>query len=213
MRARQEALFPELKQGWYHGPLTGSVLTGTNADLIHAIAPIYLDGRTVLDITYGRGGWWRRYTPDTLAHHDLATDGVDFRALPEADNSWNVVCYDPPYIPAGGAETTTAPDFQDRFGLRCGRSQADLAALILDGLTEASRVASEAVLLKCTDYVNGGAFTPMSYRIAAAAETIGLSLWDEIIHHSGSGPGGHNISRQMRTRREHSKLLVFGGTP
>jgi hypothetical protein len=37
------------------GPIPASVQTGTNSDLIAAIAPLYLTG-SVLNVTYGEGG-------------------------------------------------------------------------------------------------------------------------------------------------------------
>lgn len=209
MRAIEQSMFPELRSDKAVGPLVPSVIPGVNADLIAAVAPLYLAGRTVLDVTYGKGSWWRNHRPEQFVGHDLATDGVDFTALPYPDRSWDVVCYDPPYIPAGGDKTTTAGDFQDRFGLRGGRSQAELDALVFAGLAEVARVFRCYLLVKCMDYVNGGRFTPMSYRIAAEAERLGLAFHDEIIHHAGSGPGGHNIVNQLRARRCHSKLLVF----
>ena len=84
------------------GPLPLSVQTGTNADLIAKVAPLYLTG-SVLDVTYGEGKWWDRFTPDPFTFHDLhKVDGVDFTALPEADRSVDTVCFDPPYTISGG---------------------------------------------------------------------------------------------------------------
>jgi hypothetical protein len=195
------------------GPLIASVIPGDNADLIATIAPLYLAGRTVVDVTYGRGRWWTRYRPEGLVGHDLATDGIDFTALPYDDRSWDVVCYDPPYIPAGGDTTSTAGDFQANYGIRGGRSQAELDVLVFAGLAEAARVTRCYLLVKCMDYVNGGLFTAMSYRMVTEAQRLGLHMHDEIVHHAGSGPGGHNIVRQLRARRCHSKLLVFTHKP
>ena len=36
-----------------------------------------------------------------------------------------------------------------------------------------------------------------------------LVCHDLIVHHTGSGPGGHNIFTPKRARRHHSYLLVF----
>lgn len=72
-----------------------------NAELIRDIAELgYIkkDDYT-LDPTYGRGKWWDLWRPDNLVIHDLYTvDGVDFRELPEADGTFDVVAYDPPYV-------------------------------------------------------------------------------------------------------------------
>jgi hypothetical protein len=193
------------------GPLVGSVIHGSNADLITAVAPLYLTG-SVLDVTYGRGMWWRRFTPDPFAWHDIALDGVDFRALPEADRSWSTVCFDPPYVPRhgpGDAPNLRDQDFRDRFGLAESRSSQELAALHAAGMAEVARVADEWVLVKCCDYVNGRQLHlgHITFRDLAAAS--GLRPHDLIIHASGTGPGGGQIRDVKRARRAHSYLWVF----
>lgn len=209
MRAVEVSMFPELRAHKAVGPLVPSVIAGTNADLMMTVRSLYLNG-PVLDVTYGEGGWWKRHKPADFQGHDkYKLDGVDFRHLPYHDRSWHTVCYDPPYIPAGGDKTSTAGSFQDNYGLRGGRNQGQLDDLVLAGLAETARVFDRYLLVKGMDYVNGGRFTPATYRVVAAAEQLGLHLHDEIIHHSGSGPGGHNIVEEKRARRHHSKLLVF----
>jgi len=186
----------------------------------HAVAPLYLTG-SVLDVTYGEGGWWKRFKPDELAAHDLDPakgDGVDFRALPELDSSVDTVCFDPPYTPAGGLETSTTgyrrpggKDFRRRYGLNTeSTAWADLEALIAAGLTECARVARRWVLVKCMDFVDGGTFRLGHLSVIDHARRLGLGdPWDLIVHHGGSGPGGHNIFDVKRARRHHSYLLVF----
>jgi hypothetical protein len=215
-RAVELSLFPDVRPERPTGPLLGSVVAGTNAGLIAAIAPLYLHGNTVMDVTYGRGKWWDRYRPEGLICHDLTLDGVDFRHLPEDDDSVDVVCFDPPYVPCGSlpheggnGKQAHARDFRERFGLQpMARSQ--IIALFDDGLREAARVASRWVLAKCGDYVTGGRFHLGHLDMVQAARSAGLGdPWDLIVHHSGSGPGGYNIVTPLRARRAHSYLLVF----
>lgn len=194
------------------GPIPASVQNGTNADLIAKIAPLYLTG-SVLDVTYGEGNWWGRFTPDAFSFHDLFTvDGVDFRALPELDRSYDTVCFDPPYVPAGGTRTSgqtkAEKRYRDSFGLE-PRSLAELNELICAGLAEVARVAREWVLVKCCDFVTGSVFTLGHLTILDEALRLGLYPHDLIVHASGSGPGGHNIFDIKRARRHHSYLLVF----
>lgn len=137
---------------------------------------------------------------DDVCEHCIADEALA-RVLSRYD--------DPPYIPAGGKTTTTAGDFQANYGIREGRNQDQLQTLVFAGLAETARVMDSYLLVKCMDYVNGGRFTPMSYLIAQRAGALGLAMHDEIIHHAGSGPGGHNIVTPKRARRHHSKLLVF----
>ena len=113
------------------GPLPGSVVVGDNATLIAAVAPLYLTG-SVLDVTYGRGMWWRRFSPATFGKHDLALDGVDFRDLPDEDGSWDAVCFDPPYVPTRAAATASPAlkgRFRSSYGLNEPRNKAELCRI------------------------------------------------------------------------------------
>lgn len=207
-----QSLFPDLQAEKAVGPILPSVFVGTNAELMRAVAPYYLTG-SVLDVTHGEGGWWTLYRPAPFTAHDLyKLDGVDFRQLPEADDEYDTVCFDPPYVPQGGAASNAsgAANFRDRYGLleesTPWRSTFDL---IEQGLVECARVSRDLVLVKCGDFVTGGAFTLGHFHALKAAETIGLHCHDLIVHHTGSGPGGHNIFTPIRARRHHSYLLVF----
>lgn len=193
------------------GPLVGSVVSGVNADLIAAVAPLYLTG-TVLDVTYGRGMWWRRWRPETLGIHDIALDGVDFRDLPHPDSSWDTVCFDPPYVPRHGADRGIPQrdvDFRARYGLTESRSSAELEALISAGLEECARVARRWLLVKCCDYVNGRQLHLGHVRVLDLAARLGLRVHDLLILNSGSGPGGGQIVTPLRARRAHSYLVVL----
>lgn len=193
------------------GAMPLSVVHGLNADLIAGVAGLYLTG-SVLDVTYGRGMWWTRFQPHPFGHHDLAQDGVDFRALPHADGSWHSVCFDPPYLPRHGpsdAPHVRDQDFRERYGLDESRSRAELERLVAEGLAECGRVAQRWVLAKCTDYCNGGRLWPAHIGVVQAGEKAGLILHDLIVHASGTGPGGGQITTVRRSRRAHSYLLVF----
>jgi hypothetical protein len=195
------------------GPIVPSVFVGTNADLVHAVAPMYLTG-SVMDCTYGEGKWWTRYRPADLVAHDFyKLDGVSFTALPEPDGTYDAVVFDPPYIPQGGVDKSTRREasFLGRFGIDQSRSEDELWSMIGAGLADTSRVLKRSgyLLVKCMDYVNGGGLTLGHRRVLDAADDLQLHCHDLIIHHTGSGPGGHNIFTPKRARRHHSYLLVF----
>lgn len=200
------------------GPILPSVFQGTNADLIAAVAPLYLTG-SVLDVTYGEGKWWTRFQPEPFTAHDLEKlDGVDFRALPEGDATVNAVCFDPPYVTTGGTSSARlGPDFQQRYGIGIDNLNLDssdagrrtIAALIVDGLAECCRVADRFVLVKCMEYAQGGRFHDLPTTVTNAAAAQGWAVHDRIVHHTGVGPGSHNIREVKRARRHHSYLIVF----
>jgi hypothetical protein len=209
----QSSLWPDLRADKPVGPLLGSVFVGSNADLIAAVAPLYLTG-SVLDVTYGDGRWWDRYRPDPFTYHDKhKVDGIDFRRLPEPDRSVDAVCFDPPYVPAGGGPSNeTCDKFRDRFGLDWGdgyRSYAELSDLIRLGLAECARVSRRWVLVKCMEFVSSARFCDMPHQVTNWALDLDLAKYDQIVHHTGNGPGAHNIFTPLRARRHHSYLLVF----
>jgi hypothetical protein len=234
-RPVEQSLFPDIAPDRPRGPIPASVVTGTNADLIAKVAPLYLTG-SVLDVTYGEGNWWTRYKPEPFTYHDkYKVDGIDFRQLPETDSSVDTVCFDPPYVAAGGESTgNLGSGFQDAYGIghsklaamsestnRVGR----IEDLILAGLAECLRVARIWVLVKCMEFAQGRAassayakanmsmFHDVPHIVTVAALEAGWVKHDQIVHHTGSGPGGHNIFVPKRARRHHSYLLVFAKGP
>ena len=214
-RAVQASLLPDVPDRPI-GRIVGSVQTGTNSDLIAAVAHLYLTG-SVCDVTYGTGGWWRRFTPDPFTTHDLDPakgDGIDFTALPEPDNTYDAVTFDPPYVVAGGLASSTAAGFRDRFGLTVRHSPEALWNMIAAGLAECARVTKPTgfVLVKCADAVHAKDLELGHVRVLDLAQPRGLSFHDLIVHHAGGGPAGHNIRVVRRARRHHSYLLVFRKT-
>jgi hypothetical protein len=223
----QPSMFPDHAPDRPIGAILPSVITGTNADLIAAVAPLYLTG-SVCDVTYGEGGWWRKFTPDPFTAHDLyKLDGVDFRALPEPDDTYDAVCFDPPYTISGSTRSSTVDHFHDAYGIgseriktaRTTEGYSAFEAFIRDGLREAVRVSREWVLVKCMEFSQGPCvaravrFHDIPFNVTTWALELDCIKHDQIVHHTGSGPGGHNIFDVKRARRNHSYLIVFRVSP
>jgi hypothetical protein len=223
VRSVQLSAFPDLQPDKPIGPILPSVFQGTNADLMAAVAPFYLTG-SVCDLTYGEGKWWTRFQPEQFVAHDkYKLDGVDFTALPEADDTYDTVCFDPPYVTSGGITTREA--FQAAYGIGDRREvnmRSSVGYLAFEdwlgqGVSEAVRVARPGgfVLVKCMEFSQGPSVAPrfrfhdIPHVLTCAALDAGALKHDQIVHHTGSGPGGHNIFDPKRARRHHSYLLVF----
>lgn len=208
----EQSLFPEIKPDRPVGYIVPSVFVGSNAELVAAVAPMYLTG-SVMDCTHGEGKWWTLFRPDPFVAHDLhKLDGVDFTNLPEPAETYDAVCFDPPYIPNGGFESSTRQDFRDAFGITTATGgEARLWAMIGAGMVECSRVLKPGgfLLVKCMDFVYADGLTLGHRRVLDMATACNLVCHDLIVHHTGSGPGGHNIFTPKRARRHHSYLLVF----
>jgi hypothetical protein len=190
----------------------------SNAYLIADCARLgYLDADWhVLDATYGKGRWWDQWRPAQLTTNDIDAGDepdvvADFRALPFADDTFDAVAYDPPYITSGGDKSTICA-FKARYGLdtvpRYGR---ELRELINAGLSEAARVVKPRgfVLMKCKNYVEAAIFEAgvfMAWDHGTKGD--GLELVDAMVHLSGTGPQQRGRP-QRHSRSNYSTLLVF----
>lgn len=188
------------------------VASRENGPLIATAAQLWIGpDDLVVDVTYGRGNFWTKIRPARLVAHDLAVDGVDFRHLPEPDQSVDVVVFDPPYIAQGGRDTSTTPDFLERYGLvNVPKTVPELNQLIADGITEAYRVLRPKgrLMVKCMDYVNGGRFILGRHHVVTTALSLGMEQVDEFVHYSGLGPQPPRET-QEHSRRAHTFLCVF----
>lgn len=207
-------------------PILAAQAWRTNAELVAAAAKLFFPPNpSVMDATYGDGLWWTVCRPKNLVAHDLFKgDGVDVRCLPEADNHYTVVAFDPPYVSIGGRGTSTLDDFNEAYGtLTAPTSPADLQhGLIEPGMKECARVLQPGglLLVKCMPYVSSGHTYPGNhYTFNFATEVIGLQYVDEFVHvgHARAQPlrtytdgaGRVRRSKQHHPRHNASTLFVF----
>lgn len=205
------------------GPADGPVLAAerwpSNADLIVDCVRLgYLRPHwLVLDPTFGRGVWWKRWQPAQLITHHRPSDGSDFRNLPYPDGHFDAACYDPPYVARGGRRAGTFTDMNERFGLvDAPGTPAALQELINAGLDEMIRVVRPGgnILVKCQDYVSSGRLWLGTHWTLSHALTQGLEVLDRFEHvgRARTQPprtrrDGHP-SRQQHARRNLSTLFV-----
>lgn len=202
----------------------------TNAEMVADAARMGFLQRDwlVLDPTFGRGTWWKRWRPDQMVIHDLVLDGVDFRQLPHEDETFDAVAFDPPYVCKGGRRTSGITEFDDRYGLtNVPLTPAGLQAMNDAGLAECYRVLRPArkgergiALAKCMDYVSGGKLWLGVQRTLTAAQDAGFRVLDIWQHIGDPGPQpterlrkDGTPSRQQHARRNCSTLLVLQKPP
>lgn len=185
-----------------------AIITGTNADLIQAVAQLgYVSSDDVVfDATYGRGVWWRLFKPSVLYA------GVsDFRHLPAADNTYDVVAFDPPYRLNG---TPDRGDEDLRYGIEVPTRWQDRMSLMADGLAECIRVTKVGgrVLMKCQDQVCSGKVRWQTDVSTLQARGWGCEKLDmlHLVRPMRPQPPGRD---QVHARRNYSTLLVFRKLP
>ena len=202
-------------EGGAHAPSTTAPVLAfaarDNATLMSDCARLgYLDG-SVLDLTVGpEAGFWRRWRPPGLVTNDIDPDVAadhhhDARALPFGDRSFDTVVFDPPYKlnGTGGSHESDA-----RYGVATGYVPArERIALLLDGTTEALRLARRFVLVKCQDQISSSKYHPQTFLVWERAMSLGAELVD-MLHVPGlrEQPAG---TSQRHSRRNYSTLLVL----
>lgn len=182
-----------------------------NAELIADVARLgYLDG-VVLDPTYGKGNWWTVFRPPLLTTGDIQT-GQDFTNMEWADEQFDAVAFDPPYVSVGGRSTTGIPGLHAAYGLtNAPTSPGGVQSLIEDGMKECVRVLRPGgyLLVKCQDYVSSGKLWEGTfYTQEYAKRHLGLETCERFEHHGPVRPQPPG-RRQVHARRNLSTLFVF----
>lgn len=195
-------------------PVLAVDLWHTNGHLIADIARLgYLQRELpTLDPTYGRGVFWRIWKPDTLVVHDLKLDGVDFRRLPEDNESFPQVVFDPPYK-LNGTPVLGAQD--ERYGTDAPyESIYEDAHLMHQGFLQCVRVLAPrgTLLVKCQDQVVSGKmawqtdwYTSWAHDLRHHVKLRKVDRFDMLGGGRAQPPG----RRQVHARERPSTMLVF----
>lgn len=190
----------------------------SNADLILDVKALgYFDHAGInMDVTYGRGKWWNKFTPTPLIKHDKhngpAKDGVDFRKLPETDASVTLVAFDPPYVSRGGRDTSpTMTDFNNRYGIDTApATPAMMMKEIREGMTEINRVLEPGgtVLQKGCDYISSGRLVLAIHDAMCHGLSLGWTVSEQLTH-VGTVRAQPSGRRVVHARHNCSTLLVW----
>jgi len=213
----------------------------TNAHLIADVAQLgYLKTDIpTLDTTYGRGSWWKKWSPTTLIAN--GTDPkynpditADFRSMPFPDESFSQITYDPPYVVKGGRRTSTMEDHQERYGMvNAPTNPVEGQRLVNDGLAESARLLARGgvLLVKAQDYVSSGRVHWGVDETTIFARSLGLRKVDQFLFlNNGSAQDKERTKRcascsgegcllcgglgktpvvQQHARRNVSVLMIF----
>jgi hypothetical protein len=214
-------------------PVLAAAAWPSNAEMIEDVVRLgYIRPHDQLvDLTWGRGVWWKNYHHDPERFWMIANDPKvvpppeaghvfrhhDFHAAPFDGGFADVVAYDPPYVSKGGRSTSTIPDFNDRYGLsEAESSPRSLHEYNLGGLREAVRISRPGgiILVKCMDYISSGDLQMATIWMHDDARAMKLKVVDRLIHVGDAGPQPKTnldgtTRRQVHARSNHSTLWVF----
>jgi hypothetical protein len=193
---------------------------GRNADMIAHVARLYIpDGATVIDTTWGHGGFWHR--TDTgrfrLIGSDLldapgAAVRADFRQLPLRARSADVVVFDPPYVPVTSSmKRAIHATYRNEQAAGLGQLYRDVVELYRLGMNEAWRVLRPggSCWVKCQDMVNGKQQHWSVVQMHDLGVRLGYKPQDMFVLVNPQPPGARYAERQYHARRNHSYLWIF----
>lgn len=182
-----------------------------NAEAIHDAAELgYING-LVLDMTYGKGRFWKLYRPDNASFYTNDLDrsttahyNDDFTHLMWPNDKFDTVVFDPPYKlnGTGGSHPSDA-------GYGVANKGKDRLGLIYLGLVEAIRVCAPNghILVKCQDQVVSGQKVWTTFAIHRVCRANDLRLVDQLhVRSYRPQPAGR---RQVHARQDYSTLMVF----
>lgn len=191
---------------------TNAVFRDTNSKAVIAriLAVDFPDIKSVADLTWGKGAFWRDDNRDRVIGLDkLPRYGcqiaADARHVPLADGAVDVAIFDPPH--QHGISKTTTLRHQADFDRMA--NQKDIHQLLLDAAPELQRIARVGAIVKLTDMVEAGRFMPTHAMFAAAvAPSLGWPC-DMAILDSGVVRPMKPNQRVLHLRQAHSFFLIY----
>ncbi len=185
---------------------------GRNAALFEEIARLYIPGRRVLDMTWGRGNFWNPCSLDRfdVVGMDLVTPRdvqADLRHLPFKDESFDAVVLDPPYAKRVG--TSIKASIAAPYGLahpQAPTGNAEVTFVYRQGATEALRVLTPGgiLILKCQDEIESG---KQRWNHVALLTLPGFVCEDLFVLVQTSTPA-MRVPYQLHARKNHSYFIV-----
>lgn len=182
-------MIPVTPYGCHLGPTSAEVIRDIFNEIIVEWGP-----HDVVDLTYGNGTFWN-WDDAPCPVHDA---DWDFRAVPQASQSWPIVVFDPPFSSMGTA--SDGGGMAERYG--SNRDQdgpqdiGEVHALLTGGIAEATRIAEDWVIVKTQDVVER---SQLHSSVNLAINTItnhGFDIVREVafLPHRRAQPSGRRVT-------------------
>lgn len=183
-----------------------TVHQGCNSGLIKSVVELYFNqGDSIADVTWGKGVFWKDVDKNQyeIVGSDIKT-GIDFRALPYENESFNHGVLDPPY-----ARIQNLKGMQECYNTTRDITHVEIIKLYADGIVELTRITQKDgyILVKCQDEIYGCKQKWSHIEIFNIALSMGLYPKDLFILVNTKKP--KPTYKQQHARKNHSYLWVF----
>lgn len=205
--------------------LTVSAYTADNAEVFPKVLELHVPkGAAVADVTYGLGVFWRNVNLEDyqLTATDLKT-GVDCRALPYGDASFDCLVLDPPYmeglyrrsnghLAGGGSHGAFRTAYSNSQETDHGPKWHDAVLdMYFRAGAEAYRVLKQngVFIVKCQDEVSANMQRLTHVEIINHYAQLGFYVKDLFVVVRSNAPCITRLKKQVHARKNHSYFLVF----
>jgi hypothetical protein len=216
-------------QGVATSDLVMTAHTAGNADVFPQVLKLHVPkGALIADVTWGKGVFWKNVPPhDYVVHASDLEAGVDCRALPYADGTYDCLVLDPPYMEGlhrrerahlAGAGTYAAFRRHYSNGQASGAGGPKYHAAVIDlyfrAGQEAFRVLKDGgvLIVKCQDEVSANQQWLTHVEIINEYARLGFYAKDLFVVVRSNKPAMSRLLRQQHARKNHSYFLVFAKT-
>lgn len=188
-----------------------SVRMGRDPDLLDDMLDFYAPmAKRIVDVCCNRRKMWKgtRWGGKVVGYDinpEVMPDVVSgWHDLPDKDATVDVLCYDPPHLPAAAATQASLKQYVTDYGLEQTCGGDNVAALHLPFLAEAKRVLRPDGLIfaKIKDYIHNHRYQWNLEYFNAAARAVGLTPCDLIIKRD---PCGGNLKSGRWKTAHHAK--------
>lgn len=198
------------------GPPVLTARVGLNAPLFADIMRLYVpEGSTVLDMTYGLGGFWN--TQGIKERYRLVTMDMELPAmvhgvlehLPFQPATFDCVVVDPPYA-NHGSTTTMLQGIASTYNLKPGNTTAHILGMYHAALAEAAICLKKGgvAVVKCQDGIEFSRQYWIHVAVLQMAEMCGFSAEDLFVLVQENKPAMRHPF-QRHARKNHSFFWVF----
>lgn len=185
-----------------------TAIRGDNSELVREVFAMYAKrGMTIADVTYGQGTFWRQIDTSqyTCLYSDLK-DGVDFRSLPLADESVDILMLDPPYMHGGeGIKESINKLYRNEI-----RGHYAVNRLYAGGILEAARVLKRKglIVVKTKDEIDESKKQRWTHiELIGLLELLGFRVEDLFVLVQNGTPA-MRTQTQNHARKNHSYAIV-----
>ncbi|MDI9348682.1 MAG: DNA methyltransferase [Candidatus Symbiobacter sp.] len=201
-----------------------------NAEVFPQILALHVPiGAKIADVTYGTGVFWKNV--DRRQYHLVTSDiaeGIDCRALPYDDASFDAIVIDPPYMEgllrseklhkAGGGSHISFRNYYSNGNEQNGdgpKWHAAVTDLYCKAGREALRVLKEngVAIVKCQDEVSANRQWLTHVEIINYFQEIGFYTKDLFVVMRQNKASVSRLIKQVHARKNHSYFLVFIKVP